>query len=117
MALFACEENNPVANSFIPSISNIWVDEKDSEHEIFIQTDEANTGVPKGVFTGQESHYSNPDLNGNALDGKFKNFAIEFTIHRSSSDITYKGKIDTTGIKLKIRTAAAYNDSLILVQP
>ncbi|MBM2841465.1 MAG: hypothetical protein HW412_1993 [Bacteroidetes bacterium] len=87
-----CNTNDPGAGqqaepTYIPLISNAWIDVANANHTFLFVADSSN--VPVGTFTGEERNgAANPD----SLTGNFRNRNISFTVRRQAGNVTFNGR-------------------------
>ncbi|WP_282124454.1 hypothetical protein [Algibacter mikhailovii] len=92
--IVACGAETVVALVFIPAFAAEWPVQGVEGYSIDLQPDDANKGVPSGVFEGRElNHPTDPNRQDNLLEGSFNGLNIEFTIDRPNGNIQYKGKM------------------------
>ncbi len=110
----ACEQSNDPTGggdaTFVPSFQNTWKVEGDSNHTIFLDSDDV--GLNSGIFYGREN---DPDNNISDADlcGRFDNAAVEFNIRRPLGTVKYKGSF----INKDRIEAASPSGQLVLVRP
>lgn len=113
LLIAACEQTNDPAGgdaTFVPSFQNTWKVEGDSNHTIFLDSDDV--GLNSGIFYGLEN---DPDNNIADADlcGRFDNAAVEFNIRRPLGTVKYKGSF----INKDRIEANSPSGQLVLVRP
>ena len=87
-----CNSDNPATGqqaepTYIPLISNAWIDVANANHTFLFIADSSN--VPVGTFTGEErTGPAAPD----SLNGSFRNRNISFTVRRQAGNVTFNGR-------------------------
>ena len=92
VARSGCNSDNPATGqqaepTYIPLISNGWIDVANANHIFLFIADSSN--VPVGTFTGTEQTApATPD----SLNGSFRNRNISFTVRRQAGNVTFNGR-------------------------
>jgi len=89
--IVACGVETVAAIIFLPAFAADWPVVGDNDYEIELRPNDDNQGVVSGIFPGEERHFSDPDRDGNVLNGSFAGLQIEFTIERPSGNVQYTG--------------------------
>ncbi len=83
-----CKTDDPAEETFIPNISNTWIDVAKNNHTFNFNT--TDVGVSRGSFTGFEN-VGDSALTF-SLNGTFSNRNISFIVSRRGRDTTYNGR-------------------------
>ena len=105
---------------FLPAFAADWPVIGDNDYEIELRPNTANQNVESGIFPGEERHFSDPERDGNVLNGSFKGLDIEFTIERPTGNVRYTGTMipvsDTNHSITRIELTSSEGDLVLGVE-
>jgi hypothetical protein len=109
VACLSCGDDTSTApDDFLPIFTNFWRSTDDPDHTFNLNS--VDDGQPSGSITGSE----NFNFEQSELEGTFEHLRVtNLTIHRSTGDVVYTGRLVLPTILL----LASGADTIVLYRP